>query len=68
MNLPMTTLLYGVLLIIGGLVIVFLSPKGRSLAVVFYWFGIAVAICGLILALIRPLVWVGRNLNEALGA
>jgi lysylphosphatidylglycerol synthetase-like protein (DUF2156 family) len=57
-------------LIIGGLVVCLLS-KGAgnpTLVTLFWWVGIIVAVCGLVLAL-EPLIhWAARNLREMIGA
>lgn len=57
-------------LMIGGLLICFLSPHARFqlLKTVFHWIGLVIAVLGLILFIIRPLIWLARQISDATGA
>ena len=57
-------------LMIGGLVICMLSGNAKqpTLQTLFWWVGIIVAVCGLVMALEPILAWIARNLREMLAA
>ncbi len=63
----MSILGIGVLLILAGLGICFLSSGAGKLATVFWWIGIIVAILGGLLTLLPAMTWVTVNLKQALG-
>ncbi len=56
-------------LIIGGLVICFLSKNAGQpmLVTLFWWVGIILAVLGLILVLAPVLVWIAAQIRAALG-
>jgi hypothetical protein len=64
------TLGTALLMIVAGLLICLLSSHGRYeiLKTIFFWVGLIVAVLGLILFMIKPLIWVGRQLTDAIGA
>lgn len=63
----MNPLLAAVLLVVGGLGICFLSSYARGvLATIFWWFGILVAVLGLIMGLFPVIAFIYKNLREAL--
>jgi len=58
------------LMMVAGLVLCLLSAHSRYeiLKTLFFWAGLVIAVLGLILFLIRPLVWIGKQLSDAIGA
>lgn len=65
----MSPILLGIILVIGGLVMVMLSTHARFplLCEVIFWLGIVIALVGAVLLLTPPLVWLNRQLCEAMG-
>jgi hypothetical protein len=63
----MNLFLIALVIIVLGLVIVYLSAQGGSLSTVFKWAGWIVAVLGLILLLLRPIAWLGKQLSDAFG-
>ena len=57
-------------LMICGLVLCWLSPNARYeiLKKVFFWIGLVIAVLGLILFIIRPLIWIAKQISDATGA
>lgn len=66
----MNPLLLAVLLLIGGLAIMYLSASAKhpGLVAVVWWIGLLVAVLGAILVLAPILSWVRAQLVTALGA
>ena len=54
-------------LVIGGLVICYVSGSAGRLAGLFWWAGIALAVVGLVLLVTPVLLWVNLQLRAALG-
>ena len=57
----------GVVLIVLGLLIVYLSPGAGKLAGVFWWVGIILAVIGLIFVVTPVLIWVNGQLRAMIG-
>lgn len=57
-------------MIVLGLAICYLSAQAGSegLKKLFWWVGIIVAVLGLLLFIIRPLIWLAKQISEAIGA
>lgn len=64
------TLIGALALIVLGLLICLLSTHARYelLKTVFFWIGLVAAVLGALLALLRPLVWLAKQLSDATGA
>lgn len=56
-------------MMIGGLVLCLLSShaKYEILKTLFFWVGLVIAILGLLLFLIRPIIWIAKQLQDAIG-
>ncbi len=62
-------LLYGIFILIGGLVVCALRDRaGSTLAPILRVVGIVIVIVGLLLIVLRPLVWIARHLEDMMGA
>ena len=65
----MNPLLLGVLLLIGGLAIIWLSSTAKYplLVTVFFWIGLVLAVFGAILVIAQPLIWAYAQIRSMLG-
>lgn len=57
----------GVVLIVLGLLIAFLSPQAGRMAALFWWVGIILAAIGLIFLITPVLIWVDSQLRAMIG-
>lgn len=66
----MTVFWLALAMLIGGLVVCFLSPSAKyPLAVkLFFWLGLIVACIGGLLLLTPILIWIGTQLRAAIGS
>ena len=57
------------LMMVCGLLLCLLSSNARYeiLKTLFFWAGLVIAVVGLLLFLIRPLVWIAKQLSDAIG-
>ena len=54
-------------LMIGGLLVCYLSASAGRAATVFWWLGIVCAVCGALLLLAKIVVWLATQLSNAIG-
>lgn len=64
----MNALVESLILMVAGLLVCWLSPSAARVQRVFWWVGIVVAVCGLLLLLARIILFAAEFLKQALGA